>query len=438
MPHSNAIGIRSRSNYHFTDEDYDNLVKGGNNVLGNPRYYPVLDYREDEKGYQDRLAKVTYRNHSKTVLSNYEAYTISDDSVMRDDFEGQFSIEAKVRQIFQDTNKFGRLYALGLQNIIILIREKQVEFKEGHIIIKIGRWTYDILNADDPNTIELQVFTGKTLVATDTGFDIKQFQEFFFNEDRTSLLADVAPQSVEINNLRSISVTQAYKTVKDYLYGPAETNNDGEIDNPDAIHKSNFLNTADGGQTPGILQYSPIPMQAVEKLVLDRTLQLATEVNLREEFATDLTGADAQSGIAKQISRASLTATVNLMASILEKTFNKIQIIRFERFGVGFKTEEQTIMKDDIESVIPSTIIPNLVSIEAKVFQDQINIQTIEVYAKMLNLLPLDLASKAIQGLVVLQMPIPEEKQEELIEEINKSGGPLRNNNLTNLADFAI
>lgn len=438
MPHNNAIGILSRSNYHFTDEDYDNLVKGGNHVLGNPRYYPKLGFNEDLEGYQDRLAKVTYRNHSKTVLSNYEAYTISDDSVMRDDFEGQFSIEAKVRQIFQDTNKFGRLYGLGLQNIIILIRERQVDFKEGDIVIKSGRWTYIILNADNPDTIELQVFLGKDLVATDIGFDIKQFQEFFFNEDRTSLLADVAPQSVEINNLRSISVTQAFKTVKDYLYGPAATNNEGIVDDPDSIRKSKFLNTADGGTTPGILQYSPIPMQAVEKLILDRTLQLATEVNLREEFATDLTGADAQSGIAKQISRASLTAAVNLMASILEKTFNKIQLIRFERFGVGFKTEEQTVMKDDIESVIPSTIIANLVSIEAKVFQDQINIKTIETYKLMLNLLPLDQASKAIQSLVVLQMPIPEERQQELIDEINESGGPLRNSSLIDLSTVDI
>ena len=127
MSTQSAAGV-SLTNFNYTEQDYINLVQGGSSILGNSRYFFKLDWKEDNQSYKNRLASVTYRNHSKQVLRNYEAYIISIESVMID--EDTLDTEQRIRTILELTNKLGACYALGLKDSIEVFKPSQYESKD--------------------------------------------------------------------------------------------------------------------------------------------------------------------------------------------------------------------------------------------------------------------------------------------------------------------
>jgi len=426
--------VTNFSQFNFGEEDYENLVRGGNNVLGNSRYFFQLSWKETQEDFKDRLKSVTYRNHSKQVLTNYEAYIISEESIMLDDV---IDIEQRVRSILDLTNMLGSSWVLGLENSIEIFKPSQYKVQDGLIVLsKPSESVRYEINLQDKTLVK---FVKDVERARETNFNPEQLQLMTFSDGRISLIADVAPQSVEINNLRSVVTTQAYKTLKDWRFGPAPSEDDDNVTD-ESIKTTSYMRMLEGDAvTPGILQYNPQNMKAVADLVSERTLELATEVNLVEEFSTELKNV-AESAVAKQIRRAALTATVNLMAKILEKTFNRIQTARFEVYDVGILEDRGSAKAPDgSQGTTQAKLRPNLVIITARVFQEQSNLVRVEEYDEIRRIVKTEGTNKTVKKLLIDLLPVPDEKKEELTAEVDEATQPDPDtDNLVDLNDLKV
>lgn len=400
------------SDYDFSEDDIEALVAGGQHVVGNTRFYKKLSWQETEHDYSDRLRRVSYRNHSKAVLINYDAYTISDESVMLDD---TVNVEQRIRSILQFTNMHGLVWVLGLKDTIEIFKPSQYTRKGKLIILskRNSKERYEI-DSSNPNNVILSHFIEDVLAEDpQSNFDIRLLARFQFNDMGIALIADVAPQSVAINTLRSVTDEQAFKTLKDWRYGPAPEEGDEKIE----TRKSAYIAVTEGDKgIPGIIQYDPQNMTSVNDLVQFRTLELATEVNLVEEFSTELKNV-AESSVAKQVRRAALTALVKLMAKILQKGFNIIQQARFDAYGVGI-VAPRTESDDSIQLAENE---PNLVTIKARVFNDEADTKVIDFFDAVLRLVATEKAAKVIKKLAAGLLPLSEEDLRILLDDIEKN-----------------
>jgi len=409
----------------LSEEDYVALTKGGNHVLNVQKYWNKIHHTEDQEQYISRMKQATYKNHCKKIINSLVAYTLGSSSEIRDEeMADRRRVQTLVYivKILRQTLIRGAVWVLGLEAGYIIFPRSNVEFNKETKTFKMrvsdtAFYLYNI--AEETLTRKAQGQPDEV----ETGFNSDLFCLFTVNEGGESVLVDAAQQSIGINSLRSVVDVQAYRTLKYILYGPSGANPDQNKGQLSAY----VNNDQPGGGNVGVIQLNPEPISRISELIQERTLELATDTGMVEEFSTELKAA-AESGHAITLRKAELTALVNMFAAALEDKFNVMQKARFDSYGAGIIVEDGDI----------NGLEPNFIRIKAKVMKAETHGAEIAELESIARTARTDEVVKEVQKLVVGFLPLDEDRIKDLRLDIDEKGGHVsfQNSNLINAADI--
>lgn len=369
----------------LTALDYYNLYDG--NILEDPRYLRK-GIKESNLSYQTRLKWSSYQNWAKRVVDTYLGYLLYNPPRIENERK-----EYDTRQIIISSAIHamvgGVAYALVLPTGIKIYRCIDVE---------VGENSYRFKGANDELYVEFQGGEGTITNKAGEKESIypEQIVEIYWNENKRSILADIAMIIIEIYNINSVLNTKLNMAQTWFLTGPQLAE----------------------GMEPEPYSYIPaidgVQLQIVQPDVATDAAILRQEINHRIMQIGRLTGLEAElsdeikfeSGISKAFSMIDTAALVQILAVQISLHVNQI-------FGAyaSLKGGKPTVIQLD----------PLL-----KPKDPNISLSVLEKYARFVNTPEaVKLAQKEATSIVMSSRTYQE--RDEVEKSIDKSSGVLEN-----------
>lgn len=368
-------------------EDFYNLVKGGQFVLGHTRYLRQL-FNEDDDAYQKRLKWATYPNYQKKIVNTYVGYVFHGKIVVEP--EAPLEMERTARKLAYHILVGGVAYLFTTQERIKVFTALEVtESEDGKrfsITTTKGKWTIDT----EAGTVTGPNKDGQEVIEK---LQKGQFIRCAWNEDGQSLIEDTAQMNVELYNQKSQLQVHYDRGLFYFMYGPP-------LGKDNKLVSGDYIGMTGGEVPPGVVQVSAEAARQLRDEMQVIKMEMAITVALEQEFADQI---KAESGVAIATRKLDTNAIVASIAFAVTTAMNEAA----EFYASAYGKPKQTIKLDPFIKILEPA-------------DEQMKYKTLMEFAGT------DMVAKQIQKSMIkrgLSAEVAAEIMDDLIKDIDANGG---------------